>query len=107
MRLSLRLNLSLVAGVTIVSLGIALYQTQTERSGLKRDLERQAMVLAESLGKSATPLMAEQETADLQALVDYFENHERLAGVVVYDGQGQMLAETPDLTVRLENSLRR
>ena len=101
MRLSLRLNLSLVAGVTIVSLGIALYQTQTERSGLKRDLERQAMVLAESLGKSATPLMAEQETADLQALVDYFENHERLAGVVVYDGQGQMLAETPDLTVRL------
>ena len=101
MRLSVRLNLSLVAGVTIVSLGIALYQTATERRGLKRDLERQAMVLAESLGKSATPLMAEQEITDLQALVDYFENHERLAGVAVYDGQGRILAETPDLTVRL------
>ena len=101
MRLSVRLNLSLIAGVTIVSLGIALYQTQTERSGLKRDLERQALVLAESLGKSATPLMAEQSVSELQSLADYFQNHERLAGVAVYDAQGQTLAATPDLTARL------
>ena len=101
MRLSVRLNLSLIAGVTIVSLGIALYQIETERSGLKRDLERQATVLAESLDKSATPLMAEQAVAELQSLVNYFQSHQRLAGVAVYDGQGQTLAATPDLPARL------
>lgn len=101
MRLSLRLNLSLIAGVAIVSLGIALYETQSERSGLKRDLERQAMVVAETLEKSAEPLVATQSVPSLQWLVDQFQNHQRLAGVVVYNEQGQALATTADLSARL------
>jgi len=101
MRLSLRLNLSLIAGVALVSLGIALYETQNERSGLKRDLERQAMVVAESLEKSAAPLVATHSIPSLQWLVDQFQNHQRLAGVVVYNEQGQTLASTGDLATRL------
>src|ERR1700751_4154133 len=89
MLLSVRLNLSLIAGVAIVSLGIALYETQSERSGLKRDLERQAMVVAESLEKSAAPLVATGAISSLQWLADRFENHERLAGVAVYNEAGQ------------------
>src|ERR1700735_476940 len=104
MRLSVRLNLSLIAGVTIVSLGIALYQTQTERTGLKRDLERQALVVAESMDRAAAPLLAEHAVGDLQSLVNYFQDHERLAGVAVYDGQGLTVAETPALTSRLGKS---
>ena len=70
MRLSVRLNLSLIAGVTLVSLAIALYQTKSETRGLKRDLERQAVELAESFEKSAEPLMAKQSATDLKRLVE-------------------------------------
>ena len=101
MRLSVRLNLSLIAGVAIVSLGIALYETQSERSGLKRDLERQARVVAESLENSAAPLVETRAIPSLQWLVDQFQNHERLAGIAVYGTDGQPLAVTADLAARI------
>jgi trehalose-6-phosphate synthase len=101
MRLSVRLNLSLVAGVAIVSLATALYQTQSETRALERDLERQAVVLAETLDKSAAPLVASQSSAELQWLVDRFQNHQRLAGVAVYNAQGEPIAVTADLAARL------
>src|SRR5579863_4679398 len=101
MRLSVRLNLSLVAGVTLVSLAIALYQTQSETIGLKRDLERQASLLAESLEKSAAPLVAAQSAGALKLLVDGFQNRQRLAGVAVYNAQGQPIAVSSDLAARL------
>src|SRR5712692_6006252 len=101
MRLSVRLNLSLVAGVTIVSLGIALYQTQSETRALKRDLERHAVELAESLEKSAAPLLASHSLGELQQMVDRFQNHERLAGVAIYDPEGRPIAITSELATRL------
>jgi len=85
----------------MVSLGIAFYETQSERSGLKRDLERQATVLAETLEKSAEPLVETNAVPSLQWLVDQFQNHQRLAGVAVYNDQGQTLATTADLSARL------
>src|SRR5581483_4994706 len=85
MRLSVRLNLSLIAGVAIVSLGIALYEAQSERSALRRDLERQAIVVAESLEKAVSPLVANEATGALQSVVDRFQNHQRLAGIAVFD----------------------
>ena len=106
MRLSLRLNLSLVAGVTLVSLGIAVYQTQVETNGLKRDLERQAALIAETLGKSAAPLLAVQPASDLKLLVDAFQNRQRLAGIAVYNAQGEPLAVSSDLAARLGRSAR-
>src|SRR5579862_2877666 len=96
MRLSVRLNFSLVASVAVVSLGLALYQTNAERRGLRRELDRRALVVAESLEKSAAPLMAGRH-ADLQRLIDSFANHEKLAGAAVYDSQGHPLAVTPGL----------
>ena len=99
MRLSVRLNLSLVAGVTLVTLGIALYQTQSETTSLKRDLDRQAAILAESLEKSATPLITDPSA--LQLLVNAFQNRQRLAGVAVYNSAGQPVAISSDLAARL------
>ncbi len=101
MRLSVRLNLSLIAGVTLVSLAIALYQTQGETRGLKRDLERQAIELAESLEKSAAPLLASHAGPELQQLVDRFQSRQRLAGVAIYNERGEPLAITSDLARRL------
>ena len=48
MRLAYRLNLLLIAGVAAVSMGFAYYQVRTERRSLERDLQRQALNLAES-----------------------------------------------------------
>lgn len=101
MRLSIRLNLSLIAGVTLVSLGIALYQTQSETIALKRDLERQAALLAESLEKSAAPLMADPSSESLQLLADAFQNRQRLAGVAIYNADRQPIAVSSDLAARL------
>ena len=102
MRLSVRLNLSLIAGVTLVSLAIALYQTQSETRGLKRDLERHAAELTDSLEKSAAPLLANRSFRDLQKLVDRVQDRERLAGAVVYDPQGEPVALSSNLESRLD-----
>jgi alpha,alpha-trehalose-phosphate synthase [UDP-forming] len=100
-RLTIRLNLCLIFAVGGVSLAFALYQTQNEMHGLRRDLDRQSAVLAESLEKSAAPLMAAHAYRDLQSLADRFKDHERLAGVAMYDAQDRPLAITANLATRL------
>jgi trehalose 6-phosphate synthase len=101
MRLGFRLSISLAAGVMLVSLGFALYQTQNEQHNLNRDLERHAVDLAETLERSAGPLVWSHSWRDLQRLVDRFQNHEHLAGVAVYDIEDRPLAVTPALASRL------
>jgi len=102
MRLTVRLNVFLIFGVALVSMCFALYQVQSERSGLRRDLERQAVELADSLERSAAPLVQRHATRDLQAMVNRFENHQRLAGVAIYDERGNSLAITSDLVKFLD-----
>jgi trehalose-6-phosphate synthase len=100
-RLTIRLNLCLIFAVGGVSLAFALYQTQSEVHGLRRDLDRQSSVLAESLEKSAEPLVAAHSYRELQRLADRFKDHERLAGVAMYDAQDRPLAITANLAARL------
>jgi trehalose 6-phosphate synthase len=101
MRLSVRLSVSLVLGVALVSMAFALYQTQSERHGLKRELERHAVDLAMGMERSAAPLVANRSTRELQRLVDRFESHEHLAGVAVYDQENRPLAITSKLGARV------
>ena len=101
MRLTIRLNLCLIFAVGGVSLAFALYQAQNEMHGLRRDLDRQSVVLAESLEKSAAPLVASHSYRDLQRLADRFKDHERLAGVAMYDAQDRPLAITANLASRV------
>ncbi len=101
MRLSVRLNLCLIFAVGGTSLAFALYQAQSEVHGLRRDLDRQSAVLAESLEKSAEPLVAAHSYRELQRLADRFKDHERVAGVAVYDASDRLLAMTANLSWRL------
>src|SRR5258706_1782710 len=101
MRLSVRLSISLVLGVALVSMAFALYQTQSERHGLKRELERHAVDLAVGTDRSAAPVVIHQSPRELQRLVDRFENQEHLAGVAVYDSQNRPLAMTSKLSARV------
>ena len=101
MRLSFRLILALIAGVAAVSLGFALYQAQAEARAQRDEVERHASVLAESMRTSAESLVRAGADSDLQAMVDEFQNHQRLAGVAVYDQTGMPLAMTSSLAAPL------
>jgi len=104
MRLSFRLILSLIAGVTAVSLGFAIYQAQAQVRAQRDDVQRHALTLAEGLEHSVGPLLLVGAPHNLQSLVDGFQNHERLAGVAVYDVSGNPLAITAGLASPLRKA---
>jgi trehalose 6-phosphate synthase len=106
MRVSFRLILSLIAGVTLVTFLFARSEVRTEKRGLRSDLERRAEVLSESLEEVIEPIWGSnvrkrQQQIRLQQIVERFGNRERLAGVAVYDRQGKPLAMTAKLAERL------
>ena len=103
MRISLRLIVSLILGVTLVTLLFAHFQVKAEKRALRSDLERRAEILADSLAQSVEPLLQKRSRKELQSLVDRFGNRQRLAGVAVYDEDGRPLATTPGLEARLAN----
>ena len=96
--LSARLIVSLIIGVTLVSLCSSYYQVLVEKRGLRRDLQRRAEVLGDSLARNVERDL-ERETArtTLQRTVQRFANRENLAGLAVYDPKGHIIAVTADL----------
>jgi trehalose-6-phosphate synthase len=99
-RLSLRLILFLVVGITLVTFLVARNQVRSEKRGLRADLERRASILAESLQEIIEPALERGSPDQLRRIVDRFGNRERLAGVAVYDAQGSLLAQSSSLTTR-------
>ncbi|MGH9658706.1 MAG: alpha,alpha-trehalose-phosphate synthase (UDP-forming), partial [Bryobacteraceae bacterium] len=81
-------------------------RTRVATRDLERDLERHALVLAESLERSAEPLLNIRATRELQRLVDRFQNREQLAGVALYDSNGLAVAISLGLEPRLVNTPR-
>ncbi len=103
MHLSRRLMLSLFGGVAVVSMAFALYQAAAEMHAMRTEVQRQAMVLAESQQRAAQQALQSGSPSDLQALVGQFQNHEHMAGVAIYGSQGQPLAITPGLASHLDH----
>ncbi|PWT89581.1 MAG: trehalose-6-phosphate synthase [Blastocatellia bacterium] len=101
MRLTLRLVLSLVLGLALVSLAFSYYQVRADKTQLRKDLERRAEVLAESLEQNAAPLLEKGSHKQLQRMVDRFGNREHLLGLVIYDAHESRLAVSSDLAERL------
>jgi trehalose 6-phosphate synthase len=101
MRLTLRLCVSLIGSVAAVSLVLAWYQMRAHTRDLRHGLERQALVLTESLASSAEPLAQSRSVAELQSLVNGFRDRQQIAGIAVYDSARQPLAITPGLSPRL------
>ena len=95
--LSLRLIVSLIVGVTLVSLLSSYYTVRMEKLDLRRDVERRAELLGESLGANVERSLEKGSLRDLQRIVQRFGNREHLAGIAVYDVFGDVVAETPGL----------
>jgi trehalose-6-phosphate synthase len=100
--LSLRLILSLIAAITVVSLLSTYYQAQGEKRSLRADLERRSAVLAESLAGNIDPLLETGATEKLQGIVERFSNRERLAGVAVLDIKLDPIAQSAGLGQRIQ-----
>jgi trehalose-6-phosphate synthase len=104
--LSVRLILSLIIGITLVSLGFSYYQVLAEKRGLRSEVERRAEVLGESLAGNVEKALESGSERGLQRLVQRFGNREHLLGVAVYDRQGKTMAITPELEKVLQTSPR-
>ena len=100
-RLIYRLSSALITAVAVVSLTFAFFQTRADTLGLRQNLEDHAQVLAESLVRSAEPLVARHANRELQRLVDRFKDREQIAGVSVYDANEKPLAITSGFAKRV------
>src|SRR5215467_3708949 len=95
--LSLRLILSLIVGVTLVSLGFSYYEVVGAKRRLRADLEHRADVLGESVASNVERTWESGSNRDLDRLVQRFGNREHLLGVAVYDHDQKQVAITPQL----------
>jgi trehalose 6-phosphate synthase len=100
---SLRLILSLIVGITLVSLAFSYYEVRSEKRRMRSDLERRAEVLGESLAGNIEPRLEKGSPRELQRLVERFGNREHLDGVAIYDKSGASIAVTPGLAQGLTN----
>lgn len=103
MHLTSRLSACLIVSVVAVSLALAYFQIQASTRGLRNELERHALVLGETLAKSAEPLVAGGSLRELHRLVDRQKDQQQLAGVAVYSSNGDILAVSPSLSARLDD----
>ena len=95
--LSVRLIVSLIVGITLVTLAFSYNEVHAQKEGLRRDLERRAEVLAESMAGNVEPYLQRGSRRELQRIVERFGNREHLDGVAIYDKQGALVAITSGL----------
>jgi trehalose 6-phosphate synthase len=95
--LSLRLIVALILGMTLVSLASSWYQARSEKEALRRDLERKAETLGESLAGNAESYLRNRDRPGLERMVQRFGNRDHLLGVGVYDRDLSSLVVTRDL----------
>jgi trehalose 6-phosphate synthase len=100
---SVRLIVSLIIGITLVSLVSSYFEVLGEKRSLRRDLERRAEVLGESLVSNVERSLERDSDRDLQRIVLRFANREHLIGIAVYDHLNKLRAATPDLGPRLDS----
>ncbi|MEW6676177.1 MAG: trehalose-6-phosphate synthase [Nitrospirota bacterium] len=101
MKITIRLLVSLLFVIGAVAVVFSFYQVRAEKIRLTSELERRAIILAESLQESVVPLMQANSLSRLNRLVERFGNRERLIGVAVFDKQGNTIVSTPELKPKI------
>src|SRR3984893_16727913 len=99
--LSARLIISLIVGVMLVSLCSSGYEVWVGKRSLRRDLQRRAEVLAESLAGNVERDIEKGAFQTLRKTAQRFANRENLMGMAVYDPQGHVIAMTNDLAAKM------
>lgn len=102
--LSARLIISLIIGITLVSLCTSYYQVLMQSRSMRKDLDRRSELLGESLARNVERDLERDAPRTLQKTVQQFANREHLAGLAVYDPQGHPLAVTTNLQPLMESA---
>ncbi len=105
MKITIRLTVSLLVVVALTATVFSFYQVRAERIRLSSEMERRAIVLAESLQESVIPLVQSNSFPGLNRLVEKFGNRERIEGIAVLDNQGNVIASTAWLKSRIPQPL--
>jgi trehalose 6-phosphate synthase len=101
MKITIRLVVALTFVVALVAIGSSFYQVREEKARLTSELERRAIILADSLQESVIPLVTSESSGKLDLLVQRFGKRERFQGIAVHDARGQVLASTVDLEAQV------
>ena len=97
----LRLVLPLIFSVALGSVLFATYQVRAENSGLRNDLAIRAGALAESFQENIEPLLQQGSRKDLERTVERLGRREHVAGIAVYNTNGDPLSVTSGLPAEL------
>ncbi|MGA7915683.1 MAG: trehalose-6-phosphate synthase [Candidatus Acidiferrales bacterium] len=97
MKLSLRLIVSLVISISLVTFFVARNQVRAEKKGLRADLARRGEILTESLQETIEPVVQHGSEYQLHRIVERFGDREHLAGVAIYDPDGKLLVASDRL----------
>src|SRR5690348_230867 len=98
--LSVRLIVSLIVGITLVTLGFSWKQVNVQKQALRSDLERHAEEVADGLANSLEPYVESGSKRQLERAVQRFESRQHLNGIAVYDKQGTPIAITAGMVER-------
>ncbi|MGH9375346.1 MAG: alpha,alpha-trehalose-phosphate synthase (UDP-forming) [Terriglobia bacterium] len=96
---------SLIAATTIVSYLFALYQVRAQKRTLQQEAAARSELLAESLDVSVEPSAEFGSRRELKKLVKGFGKRERLAGVMIYDDRGKVIASNSSQLLQQFNSV--
>ncbi len=96
--LRLQLIIPLILGIAAVSLISAYYEVHMEMRRQRKELVKRAEVLGESLVGNIERSLEKGTPRELQRMAQRFGNREHLAGIVICDPSGAVLAVTPALS---------
>lgn len=105
MKITVRLILSLLLVATVVASFFTYLQFCSEKKRLTDELERRALILAESFQETIKEIWGSQSPAKLKRFVKRFGNRERLIGIIVYNLQGEVIASSPGFSSKLQQPL--
>ena len=105
MRMSLRLIVSLIVGVTLLSFASAWFQVKASKRGTRQELGKRAQLLAEILEGRVETLFEAHSRGRLEKLVTEFRNREGLMGIAVFDAAANRVANTSGLDGHLSDQL--
>ncbi len=103
--LSVRLIISLIVGITLISSAFSYYEVIAKKRSLRSEIERRAGDLGEGIAGTVERSWGSRDSnRDLNQLVQRFGNREHLLGVAVYERSGKLLAITPTLSPWIESA---
>lgn len=82
--LSLRLIVALIVGITLVSVASSWVEVRNENASLRRDLERKALTLGESLAGNAESFEQTGNQAGMEQMAQQYTNRDHLLGIAIF-----------------------